>query len=145
MLIQCNNKGCFSSDHHLLDTDDNKVYCINPSCGKEVQRIPEPTKIVLKSLGQIRRKSKAGMQYPCHKCSHSDRPLLKSLAGGVDLPVCRKCGNKLEIHAAFVQAMKEIEGYRTMDETDGGKIPESINPTSGTTFVVAGTSLPIEK
>lgn len=112
MLIPCNNVGCLSTNDHVLDKEDRKVYCID--CGQEITGVPEPTKRVLESMGQVKTKNKkSGMLYTCAKCSHNDKPLIKSASDGTKYGVCRKCGAKLNIHHAFVQAMYEMEGYKS--------------------------------
>lgn len=138
MLLSCTHKGCFSHDHHLLDPDTNEVFCLE--CGEAIKNVPNPTKSVLKSLGQIKRKSKNGLQYTCKDCGHNDRPLLKSLSGGVKIATCRKCGKKMDIHPSFIQAMSELEGYSDADDSDSGKAPSRpLTPTPGTTFAAPGT------
>jgi len=116
MLLSCTHKGCFSHDNHLLDVEANEVYCLE--CGEAIKNVPNPTKAVLKSLGQVSRKNTTGMQYVCGSCKHKGKPLIKPLAGGAKVATCRKCGKKMDIHPAFVQAMSEIEGYTSVNGAD---------------------------
>lgn len=137
MLLSCTNKGCFSHDHHQLDPDSNEVICLD--CGESLKNVPKPTLSVLKSLGQIQRKSKMGMQYTCKACGATDKPLIRMLSGGVRIASCRKCGKKMDIHPSFVQAMSEMEGYTETGAEAAASKPAS--PTPGSTFVVAETGV----
>ena len=109
MLLSCTNKGCYSQDNHLLDLDTNTVLCVE--CGKEVA-VSKPTLGILKTMGQVKRSVKSGIQSVCKACKSTDNPVLKKLNGKVYYAVCRKCGEKLDMHPSFVEAMKETGGYK---------------------------------
>jgi len=139
MLLSCTAKGCSSYDHHQLDPKTNEVMCLE--CGEPLKNVPMPTKSVLKSLGQIQRKSEMGMQYTCKACGHSDKPLIKKLSGGVSIASCRKCGKKMDIHSAFIQAMSEMEGYSEPASANASHGTRPFPATSGATFVVAESAV----
>jgi hypothetical protein len=121
MLIQCTSKGCYTQDHHLLDATTNDITC--NTCG-EVIDVPVTTKKALRSMGQIRRTPKSGVQIKCKACGHSGKPLLKTLSGGVSVGVCRKCSKQLDVHPSFILAMKELGAeYSTDTESvEGGDV-----------------------
>lgn len=119
MLIQCTTKGCYSQDHHLLDPDADSVTCNN--CGNVIN-LPVTTKKALKSMSQIRRTPKSGVQTKCKECGHTGKPLLKKLSGGVTIATCRKCEKQLDVHPSFILAMKEMgdEYTSTKESADDG-------------------------
>lgn len=106
MILTCTNKGCYASGEHTLDKNDNNVYCID--CGEAID-VPQTTKVILKSLGQVQRKVKSGVQFTCKECKHTDKPLLKSLAADKKVGVCRNCDAQLDIHPSFIQAMSVMK------------------------------------
>lgn len=115
MLLTCTNKGCYSQDNHLLDLESNTVLCVD--CGKQVS-VSTPTLGILKSMGQVKRSVKSGIQSVCKACKTQDNPVLKKLNGKVLYAVCRKCGENLNMHPSFVEAMKETGGYKEGDTLD---------------------------
>jgi hypothetical protein len=115
MLIQCTHKGCYSQDHHLLDSASNEVTC--NTCGEAID-IPQTTKKALQSMGQIRRAPKSGVLIKCKACGHSGKPLLKTLSGGVTIATCRKCDKQLDVHPSFILAMKEMGGEYASTKPD---------------------------
>ena len=62
MFLNCTNKGCYANGEHTLDKTDNGVYCVE--CGESID-VPQTTKVILKSLGQVQRKVKSGVQFTC--------------------------------------------------------------------------------
>jgi hypothetical protein len=119
MLIQCTTKGCYSQDHPLLDPATDNVVCNN--CGNTID-LPATTKKALKSMSQIRRAPKSGVQVKCKGCGHTGKPLVKKLSGGAAIATCRKCEKQLDVHPSFILAMKEMgeEYTSTKEPTDDG-------------------------
>lgn len=106
MILSCTNKSCYSNDEHLLNTEDDTVYCL--SCNKSIA-LPNPTKSILKSMRQVVRKSKGALQFKCGSCDHTGRPEIKTQFGKTSIAVCAKCKEKLAIHPSFVEALKQIK------------------------------------
>ncbi len=113
MLLNCTNKGCYANDEHKLDLNEDKVICDH--CGKEIT-VPETTKRTLKSLNQVRKKPKTGIQITCKTCGHTDKPVLSQQPNST-IATCRKCYAKLDIHPSFVNAMREMGGEYFKTET----------------------------
>lgn len=117
MILQCTNKGCFASGEHLLDdkagdNGEGQVICIE--CGESIN-VPRTTKVILKSLGQIRKNVATGLQFLCKECGTRDRPILKKMSKTQTIAVCKKCSKQLEIPPSFIQALKFIK----VDSDDG--------------------------
>lgn len=118
MLLQCMERGCFYSDEHLLDLSTNEVICTK--CGKPLN-VPDTTKRLLKSMHQVKKQVKTGLQITCKSCKYVDKPLLKKNDKGRLIASCRSCGKDLEMYHSFIVAMKEMgEEYAQESEVDGG-------------------------
>jgi NMD protein affecting ribosome stability and mRNA decay len=128
MLLSCTNKGCYAQDNHLLDLTTNKVLCVD--CGKEVV-VSKPTLGILKSMGQVKRSVRSGIQSICKACKTQDNPVLKKLNGKVMIAACRKCGEKLDMHPSFIEAMKETGGYKDGDTLDDRNLVTEERPKIG--------------
>lgn len=111
MLLSCDKKGCYAQDEHLLDLTTGQINCT--ACGEAIN-LPPTTKNILKTMGQVRRTAKSGIQVKCKACGQSGKPLLKTLVGGATFATCRKCDAKLDVHPSFVLAMKEIGNEYTV-------------------------------
>lgn len=122
MIIQCDQKGCYSVGEHLLDeTDksvspDGQVFCID--CGKPIN-VPRSTKVILKQFRQVKRKVKEGLAFTCKACNHTARPILKKLANKTTVANCPKCNQKMDIHPSFIEALKSMAGSERSNETGG--------------------------
>lgn len=117
MYLNCTNKGCYANDEHCLDEEENEVYCIE--CGEQVN-VPSTTKAILKSLRQIKRRVKSGVQFTCKQCNTTDKPMLKKMGDEQMVAACRKCEAQLEIHPSFIQAMKVMkEEYMDREDERG--------------------------
>ncbi len=115
MLLNCTNKGCYANDEHKLDLNEDKVICDH--CGKEIN-VPVTTKKMLKTLNQVRKKAKTGIQITCKMCDHTDKPILVRQPK-TTIATCRKCGSKLEMHQSFINAMVEMgSDYLKPEEGD---------------------------
>lgn len=117
MILQCTNKGCYASGEHLLEEKagpkgDGQVICIE--CG-EVCEFPRTTKVILKSLGQVRKQVSTGLQFLCKECGTKDRPVIKKLSATQSIAMCKNCDKQLNIHPSFIQALKFIKA----DQDDG--------------------------
>jgi len=119
MFIECTNKGCYASEEQLLDPEENEVYCVE--CGETIN-VPPTTKALLKSLGQIKKAVKSGIQYTCKSCNFTGKPLLKKMAGTTHAAYCRKCDAQLDVHPSFIQALKLMKEEYGDGDKDGGSL-----------------------
>lgn len=119
MLLKCTNKGCYADGEHLLDETKNEVNCVE--CGEPIE-VPNTTKTILKSLRQVQRKVKSGVQFTCKECGQTDKPLLRNMAGNITKAICRHCDAELDVHPSFIQAMKVMKDeYITRGDDDRGE------------------------
>ena len=112
MLLVCSS--CGKQDYHVLDPENDNVFCV--VCGEEID-FPKTTKVVLKSKGQVRKKSTSGFQAECTKCGKVDNPYLRYISPQISEALCRHCDAVVEVPASTIQAMKEMGGIYTSKGT----------------------------
>lgn len=99
-LTFCDNKGCMKHQTPLLDTETNEALC--EECGRPIKNITEFAKRQMKSLGQTaKKKTKSSFAVKCQKCSSEQTPSLNG-----DEFCCGRCGEKLNISAAFERMLR---------------------------------------
>jgi len=74
ILITCDNKGCFESGEHLLNTATNEVIC--GSCGKVIKGVTHFMKVSMKSMGQTahNRPVNKAFTVQCQRCGQTVKP-----------------------------------------------------------------------
>lgn len=117
MLLSCSNKGCFDQNEHLLDQQTNEVMCLK--CNRPIP-YPQTTKKTLASLGQVMRHVKKALEFECKGCGKTSRPLVRPV-GRTSIAVCRHCGERFNISAPFVEALKMVK-EELADEEQGRSV-----------------------
>lgn len=114
MILPCPHKGCMKEEEHLLDQDDNTVYCL--ICGKAIP-VPVQTKTTLKTLNQVKRKVHKGLSFKCQKCGKVERPVIEQ-DGSRSVAVCKFCNTEMTISPHFIEAIKSLGANQDDDEAD---------------------------
>ncbi len=99
-MIYCGNTGCGKQSTPALDLKTNKVFC--SECNGEMN-LPEPTKLSLKSMGQIVRKEQTRQAFSvkCTSCGVDSRPKVVEN----NKVVCSSCDEELNLSAPFKQTI----------------------------------------
>ena len=99
-MIYCGNTKCGKQSTPRLDLKTNKVFC--SECNAEMN-LPEPTKLSLRSMGQIIREEKTRQAFSvkCTSCLLESRP--KVLED--NKVVCSSCDKELNLSGPFKQTI----------------------------------------
>lgn len=113
MILTCTNQGCYSSDHHKLDEQLQKVIC--NKCSNPITVSPYALKS-LKALGQIIKKPKADFEATCSQCGVLDAPVIKNFGKTHSKVICKHCGAVNEhLTKHFTQALKGKIGIEIVE------------------------------
>jgi hypothetical protein len=132
IMIACNNKGCFSTDYHKLDTDTDQVVC--SKCGNEIPNVSHYMKRTLKDFGQVFKRVRTSGELKCGFCGFTALPVIIEHDGGLSEAACVKCkmpDNHLTRY--FIEALKlrndivKVKPGEVFDEKTTAKKTENLS------------------